>query len=245
MAPKLKIGLEGATIVVRGAFNPAIFSPLWLQQQGLIDAREMDDQQLDLVTQDLAVFRAGWLRVQVTPEGFQANTQTPEELDLLRDVVVGALGALSHTPIASIGLNRDYHLMVDTMKGFHAIGDHLAPKSIWENKMLSPGMRSIVMWGVRPDDYTGHIQVSVEPSLKMPNAVYLGVNDHYSLATLTNSKQPSRETLESAWDLSEEVEISSKKIGLATEILNTGWAASLDRAEEFAIMVNGLAKEEE
>lgn len=41
-------------------------------------------------------------------------------------------------------------------------------------------MADLTMQGVRTDGYKGYVQVTVQPSRKITNGVFLGVNDHYA-----------------------------------------------------------------
>ena len=98
----IKVGLESVTVVIKGSFNPAIFSPLWLRNQGLIGSPEMSEQDIDIISRDIAIFRAGWLSVQVAGDGLQFSTSNMEEAERLRDVAIGALRRLEHLPLQQL-----------------------------------------------------------------------------------------------------------------------------------------------
>jgi hypothetical protein len=232
-----KIGLESVAVVIKGLFNAAIFSPQWFRDQNLVGSAEMATQQIDLITRDIALFRMGWLSCQVNPEGLQLSTSEPEEFERLRDAAIGVLRILAHTPISALGINRDVHLSVDSEEQWHKIGDVLTPKTIWEDSLSSPGMKNVTIWGARPDEYAGRVQVQVEPSARISLAVFVGHNDHFTL-TLAGSRTELRPL---TLDLTkQDVEATSEKIPVALKILTEQWANSLSRADRVAIMISKL-----
>jgi hypothetical protein len=237
MADK-KIGFEGAAVVIKGQFNAAIFTPHWFRDQNLVGSREMEEQQIDLITRDLAVFRMGWLNCQVNAEGLQLSTTEPEEFERLRDAASGVLRILAHTPIAALGLNHDMHFAVDSVEKWHRIGDALTPKAVWEGSLSLPGLRNVTIWGTRPDGYDGRVQVQVEPSLRIPRAIFVSHNDHFTL-TFASSKV---EVRPEAWEVTEkDLEPTSEKIPVALKILSEEWASSLKRADHVTDMISKLA----
>ncbi len=222
------IAIEATTIVVRGSFNPAIFTPSWFKDQGLVGSAEIEEQQIDIITRDISVFRMGWLSCHVTQDGLQLSASAPEEFERLRDAALAVLRLLSHTPISAVGLNRDFHTTMNSMAQLHAIGDAISPKAIWNNTLEMPGLRSATLWGVRTDGYGGHVQVTVEPSTRVPQSVYVAINDHF---TLSFESTPTG-TRDAAWDLTEEgSEETAQKIPVAVRVLLEQWSASLERAE--------------
>ncbi len=223
--------VDAVEVVIKGAFNPAIFSPAWLLAEQVIGALEYEDLELNLISRDFAGFRTGWLRCDVTPEACQLSTQEPEEFERLRDAAVTVLRALPKTPIAALGLNRLVHVLVPDLDAWHAIGDRLAPKDIWKDLLEAPGMRTVTVWGVRTDGYTGRIQVQVEPSFRVPRAVFMSVNDHFTLSDATGDVTETR-SRDEAWQLGHEseVEVTSAKIAVALELLSNHWQASLSRS---------------
>lgn len=232
--------IDGVSVVVRGHFNPAIFSPAWLLGQELVGPSEYKQASVDIVSRDLASFSMDWLTCQVTPEAMQVATTVPEEFERTRDVAAGVLRALSHTPIAAIGLNREVHSIVRSADAWHRIGDRLAPKELWDDVLTLPGMRSLLIESARSDEFAGRVYVKVEPSMRMPQAVYISHNDHYVLARV-DSQPTSREQ---PWEVDTEtsLEPSAKKLDLALEVLaGTRWSDSMSRADRIFASVMGLA----
>jgi hypothetical protein len=101
--------LEGSSIVLVGAFNPAIFHPSWLSEHAIVRAGAADEAEVQVVSPEISSFTAQWLSLQVTREQFQASTSDPRYFEPLRDLVVSVFTLLEHTPIRQMGINRDMH----------------------------------------------------------------------------------------------------------------------------------------
>ena len=218
--------LRGVTVVVRGQFNPAIFSPLWLRHQDLIGSAEYEAAEIGVVTREFTSFEAGWLNCQVSLDSFSLSTTDLDETERLRDAVAGTLRTLSHTPIGALGINVETHLRLPDVASWHRVGDVLAPKEVWSASLRLPGMRSVSIMDVRPDLYQGAVNVTVEPSVKVAHGIFVSCNDHYELVR-------AERLVESRSDVvtPQPLQSSADKIPIALEILNTGWADSLARAD--------------
>jgi hypothetical protein len=217
------VELGGVSIVAAGAFNAAIFHPLWFADKDLISQNAADDAlSRDFVSlRELAAFTADWLSIQVTPE--QAVFSTVEEgreLDL-RDVAKSALDLLPETPVNAIGLNADAHFRVESDDAWHAIGDRFLPKDFWEPVFegdrwrrraggLAVGLRSMMVEAWH-DDLSVYVRTEVAPSVRIsPNGVYTGINAHFQLTTSEqrgNGYMAAR-TVEEHWDATRELERS-------------------------------------
>lgn len=235
-----KIAIEGASVVAKGVFNASIFSPLWLRTEELIGDVEMKQSRIDVISRNVTSFSAGWLQCHVTDEGMQFGTVEVEEFPRLRDVAVGVLQLLRHTPIAALGINRDFHMTLDDDRKLHAFGDLLTPKPLWDQVMDFPGMRELTMWGARTDGYDGHVQVQVQPSQRVPHSVYVGYNDHF---TLTKMDEPVT-SRGAAWELDEaKYPPTPEKNEVILQVLAEEWAVCMDRAEKTANHLYKLAKD--
>lgn len=204
---------DAANVVVKGNFNPGIFSPSWLHANGVIGHGEHEDSKVEVITPDIAKFRCGWLDVTVTRDALQLATTV---LDLL-----------PHVPLAVMGMNRSAHFEVGGVDAWHRVGDTLAPKSLWEDTLVLAGMKSITVWGVRPDRHSGRIQVTVEPSSVLTLGIYVAHNDHFDLFDVDSQPQ-SRDEFFSQ----ERVPIEAKlqKRAAALSILRDEWFDSMKRA---------------
>lgn len=200
--------IHGMSIVMVGSFNPAIFHSAWFTKFGLLPEEEGRDIQQQVILPDFAQFSLAWLQTQVTPERFQLSTSDPESFNLLRDLAIGTLRILSHSPVRALGINRDQHHRVNSIRRWHEIGLTLAPAKFWRSTLIDSGMKSLLVEGRRDDGYAGYIHVRVEPSVHVFPGMYIGVNDHYQLT------EPSEEVVDAEQ---------------AVEVLETQWDAALQR----------------
>jgi hypothetical protein len=218
--------IEGVSIVVKGAFNPALFSPAWMLSEQLVGKAEYDKINIDVITQGIASFSMAWLQVTVTQDTFQVQTQDRDEFERARDVAIGVLKSLPHVPVAALGINRDVHFSVESYEDLNRIGDALAPKEIWKNSLRLPGLRDLTVWAVREDLFAGHVQVAVQPSNSVPIGLFIAHNDHFDLYDV--EVQPN--------DRSKPMfsmgigEASAEKNGIAVRMLSESWSQSMARA---------------
>jgi hypothetical protein len=235
------IAADGAFIVIRGHFNPAIFSPGWLLAVGLIGETEAKDARPEAILPHLSIFEVAWLRCEVTDDRLSVTTQDAREFDRLRDTAAGILQTLSHTPVGALGFNRICHIAVPDLHAWHTLGDAIAPKEVWGDVLDLPGMLNVTVQGVRPDTWAGHVQVSVQPSRLVAPGIYISYNDHYLLKKV--AKQPSArdEFAEPfATEASEPVAPSADLIPAALGILHSNWSDAMVRAEAVTTKVWGL-----
>ncbi len=221
------VAIEGMSVVLRGAFVPALFSPAWFKEVELVGAAEVREPEVEIINRELAIFQMSWLNVHVTPDALQLSTGEVEEFPRLRDAISGALRTLDGTPVGALGMNRYFHTALPTLDHLNRIGDAIAPKDIWSGSLDLPGMRSSTIWGARPDGLGGHVQVQVEPSIQVAAGVYVGINDHFDLRILENA--PS--SREEAYSIIEPPEPTVEKRDIAIQILSEHWDASLVRAQ--------------
>lgn len=229
----VEVALDGVSIVVKGLFNAAIFSPAWMLAQGLIGTSEYAEAEVELITREFASFTVGWLTCQVTPDALQLATVVPEEFERVRDAVVGILNTLPHTPVAALGINRQVHFPTRDLDHYNAIGDKLVPKDFWEPMVAFAATRNVMVWGQRPDDYSGRVQIKVEPSNRFLRHVFVSHNDHFNL--LPFDQHPA--TREEAFERDLEPirgEPSAHKISMAKEILTSEWKSCMSRSIEVA-----------
>lgn len=198
-----QLQLQGASIVLRGHFNPAIFHPSWFASHNLIRSQEAESADVQIVHPDTAVFRAEWLQVTVMRDRFQALTAQEAYYEPLRDIVVGVLGLVNHTPLQSMGLNRDFHFRVESLEARNNLGYRLVPRQDWDPVLKDPGMTRLIVKGKRPDEFRGYVQVEVAPSTLVEPGVYIQVNDHYELADGTAAEARAHDAVQilgKAWN---------------------------------------------
>lgn len=209
-----KPAIEGVSIVLVGKFNPAVFHPSWFAQQGLLRPSEAETAEDVVVLQHVATFKMDWLNVFVDMQRFQLHTTQMDYYPVIRDLAMGTFALMPETPIYMLGINMHSHVRVDSEGDWHKIGNTLAPKDPWGGILESPGMKSVSIQGIRPDerddgDIVGGITVQVEPSVKFPLAVFFSVNDHFQI------KDPQHPSISA---------------GTIMEVLAANWNSSLDRS---------------
>lgn len=174
---------EGASIVLIGKFNPAIFQPEWLGAGNLIRREEAGRAKIEVISPQVTSFSADWLKVQVLSERFVATTVETEHYQDLRDVVLSIFHLLEYTPFWIMGMNRDMHFRMKSEKQWHELGHLLAPKEIWRSLLDQPGLRSLLIQSVpsKRDEIQIVRNVRVEPSTQVNPGVYVQLNIEVSL----------------------------------------------------------------
>jgi hypothetical protein len=183
--------ISGVNIILVGKFNPAIFTPAWFTLHGLLPKGTEEGAQLQVAHQQLTVFSIDWLRLEVTPDRFRAETSQAPHVRLLDLILRVFKETLPETPLMAFGINRDVHFQVQGLTARDRIGRTLAPVEPWgpwKDALgldgIQGGMTSLTMSQIDPDGRPkgGNINVKVEPSNRIGpggTGVYVGVNDHY------------------------------------------------------------------
>jgi len=171
--------IRGMSIVLLGDFNPKIFQPAWFGAHELIRPTEADEADVKIVHPEVAEFGLDWVVLQVTRERFVVNTSQDAFFEASRDLVLGTFELLGHTPLKAMGINMHEHRRMNSTAAWHQFGHALAPKGRWQDLLTEPGMADLTMQGARTDGYKGFVRVTVQPSRKITNGVFLDVNDHY------------------------------------------------------------------
>jgi hypothetical protein len=212
-------------VVVRGDFKPVNVSPAWLRDQDLIGDPEHEEATFEvLLPNEIAIFNAGWIRCQATPDNLTLQTDQQAEVGRLRDLAIGILRAFDK-PVSLLGINRTVHFSLRNTKQWHSVGDHIVHNEIWDGILTLPGMRVATYWGQRSDKYAGRIQVQIEPSFQVHPGIFVGYNDHYDLTTVES--QPTTRTEFDTTDLRENTEVTIEKVAVAIEVLTNQWEPSL------------------
>lgn len=225
--------LSGVTVVAAGSLNPAIFHPRWLADNGLIAENEAEHALTEIVvTPQLTAFQADWLSVQITQN--QAIFSTVEEArgQQVRDLARSCFDLLPQTPIDAVGINADAHFRTESEDSWHAFGDRVLPKQLWEplfadkewasrsNSPLKVGLSTVTTVAYRQDQ-RGFAKVEIAPSTRLqPYGVYIGINSHIQLSvegSRGNGHEMAR-TLDQEWDSVRqfERELLSKMLELAS-----------------------------
>ena len=210
--------LRGNSIEFRGSFNPRILQPAWLAGQNLIREAESDNADIKIVHERVVAFAIEWATLLVEHDRLRlSSTPTSETPEQLRDLAVGILEVLDHTPIHEVEIQTAGHFAMADQAARDRLGWALVPPGPFETHLITPGMSTLRVAGARPDEADeerGNITVVVEPSAEIePEGVYVSVHDHYYVANL------------------EEPNVGARR---AAECLRANWESSLKRAEQIS-----------
>ena len=184
--------IDGVSVVLRGNFNPSIFTPAWFVLHQLLPSTAADTATLQVAHPEVTQFSFDWLSLQVTTDMFIAETAQAPHIRV-RDLVLRVFKEhLHHTPLQLMGLNRNVHVPLTTAE-LDRIGRMLAPVEPWGRYVEelgldgeSGGMTTLKMSQLRPSGRpTGsQINITVEPSNRIGGGrlgVYVQVNDQYAI----------------------------------------------------------------
>lgn len=191
--------ISGASIVLLGDMNPAIFHPAWIFANG-IEAKVSDELiKIDVCHKDIAKFSVADTHYLVDQSRFQIQTVVAPWIHILDTVRIIFKENLSHTPVRSVGINRDVHFPLKDMETRTKLGRMLAPTAPWgplgkemdsDDPTQVGGLLSLTMRTVENGEgFTLMKNIKVEPSavLKGNSAVYMQANFHYDLSASTGS----------------------------------------------------------
>ena len=209
-----------SSFVVVGDFNPAIFSPIWLERNKLIGegdaakALEGSEGRQCLISHQISNFETDWFTLQVVENQFTLTSRGALS-PALKDLAVGIFQLVSHTPVSAIGLNFTGHFKLASQKHYHEVGDLLAPKDIWDTLYpdASAGLELLtirIQQGTRdkPADTKDEKRITLQPFRSFKYGISLSFNDHHDVATvdvneLTSAEQVATiidEQWEDAWE---------------------------------------------
>jgi hypothetical protein len=193
---------QTVSVVVLGSFNPRIFEPLWLAGQGLVPEDEANAAERELIDKEFARIVFPWANVVVVGDRLQVeSTGEIVSHSQVRDLVVGILRVLPHTPVTVVSIQHGAHAELASEEQWHKVGHTLAPKEIWQDILDRPGILDFAMQGVRPDDLTGSIRVRIQPSGLVHPGLFINVNDEFFMNDQRES-EPARhgaDLLEQTW----------------------------------------------
>ncbi len=180
MNPRRKIYSQ--TIVLVGSFNLKIFHPAWFASEELIGKNEAEDAEIQIIHQDVATFQLNWLKLQVTRERMIAETIQDGFLEPLRDLVIGTLQILSHTPVTAVGINQSMHYEFSKERSWKEVVSQIINENYWNATLSDTVMEKIAFRRTRSDQqFPGSQILTLEPSVKLSNGLYYFFNDHYDI----------------------------------------------------------------
>lgn len=172
--------IEGASIVLVGNFNPAIFQPSWLGTHGIIRPGEAEGAKINLISPEVTSFSTEWLALQSTRDRFQVSTSDVRYFDRLVEVVLSAFTLLEHTPVHKLGINRDMHFPA-SIEYRNRFAEILAPKVHWRSLLEEPLLETLIMQGRRENSRAKLVRITIQPSLRVQLGIYIGSNEHFEV----------------------------------------------------------------
>lgn len=205
----------GSSVVFVGSFNPAIFSPDWLERNNLMgsgDAEAARQNSRLVVSHELSVVVTDWFSLQALPNQLALASNGPVT-PALADLAVGICTLLPHTPVTATGLNFFGHFKMTNVAEFHKVGDSLVPKGIWgeafPNKRAGLADLTVklqVKDGDPKDPVTkDEIRLTVQPSSRLTNGVFLQYNNHIESPYIgkdRNAAQVASQVVSDGWESS-------------------------------------------
>mgnify|MGYP000672162557 CR=1 FL=1 len=205
-----------ASVVAVGNFNPAIFSPDWLERNKLIgegdsaSAREGSAGKALLVSPQVTNFDTEWFALQVVDTQFSLASKGVLS-PAFKDLSSGIFQLLRHTPISAVGLNFSGHFKLADVDQYHKVGDVLAPKDIWDGLFPgdSTGLEQLTIRFQRgPRDKPSSKddrRITIQPSRRVKYGVSLSINNHYDVSvgvsTEPTSAERVAELVDGQWEL--------------------------------------------
>ena len=184
--------IDGAAVVLRGSFNPAIFTPAWFVLHKLLPDSTAETAALQVAHPQVTQFAADWLFLKVTADEFVADTTQAPQVRL-RDLVLRVFEEhLYHTPLQLMGINRNVHVPLSPDE-LDRIGRRLAPVEPWGRYVRelglgddSGGMTTLKMSQLHPRGRSpgSQVNITVAPSNRIGggrSGVYVQVNDQYAV----------------------------------------------------------------
>jgi hypothetical protein len=202
---KPQLELNAHSIVLIGAFNPAIFHPQWFGRQGLLPAGEAENAALQVVHPQMSQFETERFYIQVTQDRFTAVTKPNTSGEPLRDLVYATFVILEHTPVTAMGMNRQMHFAMGSEDAWHRLGDKLAPKEPWSPLLPHrPGLRTLEIHSSSKDPKESSMTVKVQPSVLVTHGAYFEINSHHPGSSMDSGRSEALQILKNEWDSAQE-----------------------------------------
>src|SRR5689334_10831943 len=119
-------------VALRGRFNPQIIQPAWLAAQGLIRDVESEKADIEIIHTEVVAYAIGWAQLEVQLDSLVVKTRpaavAPEQV---RDLVLGILEVLPHTPVEAIGIQASGHYALRDQDERDDLLGTLVPASNW------------------------------------------------------------------------------------------------------------------
>ena len=150
---------------------------------------------------EVAEWATDWLEIQALQNRLVAQGSVESKAEPLRDLMVGTLQLFEHTACTAVGSNRSMHFAVGSEADYHKVGDTLAPKSLWEDLLPGRlGMRNLqIEQSTRTDGLFGKTIVTIAPSTKYKNHVFIDVNNEITSGDSPMESAGALQTIREHW----------------------------------------------
>ncbi len=190
----------GASVVLLGQFNPAIFSPAWLAKSGVISEEEAAAAEKPVTHPQIAHISIEHLTIAVETGRFSVSVTSDPVVRVLDITVQLFRDLLSHTPLRACGINYSEDWRVESFEKRLALGRALAPIGPWgawgqsltsNNPDETGGLLELVMKkpfgpeGHGEAKIEGHQRVTIGPTSEIKDkyrSISMSVNHHRELA---------------------------------------------------------------
>ena len=195
-----EIELQEHSIVAVGALNPAIFQPAWFAAESLITPAEAKAARVQVISPQATAFQMDWFTVQVLQNQLSLATENEAFYRHLVDLVAASFSRLIHTPVTALGINYRCHFRLASAEDWQHLSNELTPKHRWSKLLESPDMRSLTMAGPRAEGPKGHLQITLEPSVRVQHGIFVAINNHYDMSEDDVGCRGMLSTLDAEWD---------------------------------------------
>ncbi len=180
--------LIGLSCVLIGKFNPEMFSPAWLKYYKLVRESEADDAKVNVIHPGLTQFVAANITFSIEENRFSISSVDQSKFEMVRDLALGILTLIETTPITQMGINTDCHFKMKNEAAWHAFGNKVAPKELWNRLLERAGLKNIVIQGLNPYSVSGgEINLKVESSKTRPDSIFVQFNNHFLFPSEVNA----------------------------------------------------------
>lgn len=172
---------DGWMLTVFGSFNPRIFRPSWLLQEGLLSDEEQGQAQSNLVSdRAMTAFRTNSMMLEVTYDRLLLRTTRRADFERLRNIAARVFHSLPHTPVESVAFTRDQEYDFRSPQGLEEFFSHMIAADLRET------LRDLESWSLTlssplHSSRSGERSLFLEDSTENEFGVYLGVIDKITL----------------------------------------------------------------
>lgn len=183
--------ISGASVVIVGNHNPAIFHPSWLFRHGIEPEISDEFVNLEVAHRELTRFSVGDTDYYIDKDRFQISTSNAPFIQISDKASQIFSEILVHTPGYAVGINRDVHFRVGSVEKRTKIGRMIAPIEPWGDfgKQMNKedaevgGMVSLLMRATENiERYQVAKNIKIEPSVRFEtnDGIYMQANFHFS-----------------------------------------------------------------